>query len=382
LLLGCAGREGSSANDAPAGGEFLAVEESRIDATTADLSRASYLLVARNGDILVGQTEDGHIKVFGQDGSISTIGRSGGGPGEFNRLTRIGWLGDSLWTLDPGLMRISLFGPDYEFVRSYPSPGGNPAAADGTEPYSTFLQAVLPEGQHRVLVSTRTGMERPGWLAAVDSGENAYARVDAAGSHPQLLAINPIDPCWRNWKVGTAGSAGMKLPYCEARLSTDWDGTVSLGFVDAQPATGDSASYRVTVIGPAGDTTVVKDFFYTPIPVNQAMIDSAHARRAAIDSQSNPAFLANRPEITYPASLPPVKRLVLGRDATVWIELEDNAAPHTWQVLDPHGEEVGRVTLPEAFRLMTADRDRIWGLERDADDLESIVTYRLQAGDS
>jgi hypothetical protein len=37
------------------------------------------------------------------------------------------------------------------------------------------------------------------------------------------------------------------------------------------------------------------------------------------------------------------------------------------------------VTLPENVNLKAADRTRLWSLERDADDLEAIVVYRLQA---
>ena len=86
------------------------------------------------------------------------------------------------------------------------------------------------------------------------------------------------------------------------------------------------------------------------------------------------------PEITYPASLPPVRRVVLGRDGTVWLELQDNAASHRWIVLDGGEEQLGAVELPSNVTLRTADRSRLWTLERDADDLESIVVYRLELG--
>ncbi len=57
---------------------------------------------------------------------VHTIGRSGGGPGEFTRIqfVQIG-KGDSLYVTDTRGARISVFSPDWSFVRSFPIPLGD-----------------------------------------------------------------------------------------------------------------------------------------------------------------------------------------------------------------------------------------------------------------
>jgi hypothetical protein len=118
---------------------------------------------------------------------------------------------------------------------------------------------------------------------------------------------------------------------------------------------------------------------YAPIAVSAAHLDSAAQRRSEIDAMTSPASYANRPPLVPMAALPPVRRALEGRDGSVWLELEDNLTGHLWLLLDERGLEVGRVTLPENVNLKAADRTRLWALERDSDDLEAIVVYRLQA---
>jgi len=378
VLGACGGEQEGNDADAPTGSLTL-VEERRIDANTADLSGVGYLLVADNDDIIVTQSQDKLLKVFRPDGSTTTMGRSGGGPGEFDRLTRAGWLGDSIWVLDPGLNRVSLFDREYQFARSFVNPGVGVDQDPASVGYSKYVQAVLPGGDLRGLVTTHPGSVPPPWLADVDSGHQAYVRFTPAGEFVARLAISPPDRCYIHWRIGTSGSAASRLPYCAERITTGWEATAPLLFVDIEAGTPEAGTYRVTVISPTGDTTISRSYPYQPIAVSQAMIDSAAARQAEFDAGNDPATRANRPPITYPASLPPIRRAVLGRDQTIWLEAEDNLPAHSWVVLDPAGEPVGRVTLPGNVTLKAADRDRVWALERDADDLESIVVFRLRS---
>lgn len=375
--LGACGGDQQARDAAAPTGELALVEERRIDANTADLSGVGYLLVADNGDIIVTQSQDKLLKVFRPDGTTTTMGRGGGGPGEFDRLTRAGWLGDSIWVLDPGLSRISIFGPDYTFVRSFRSPetGLNP---DPSASYSVYVQAVLPGGDVRGLITRHPGTTPPPWLADVDSADKPYVRLTPTGEPVVRLAVDPPDRCFVSWRIGTSGFASSRLPYCTERISTGWEATAPLILVDQEATTAGSGSYRVTVISPEGDTTFTRSFAYVPITVNQAMIDSAKASQAERDAMSPASTHEGRPEITFPASRPPIRKVLLGRDGTVWLEEEDNAPEHRWVALDPGGERVASVTLPANVTLRNVERGRIWTLERDADDLESIVVFRLE----
>lgn len=52
--------------------------------------------------------------------------------------------------------------------------------------------------------------------------------------------------------------------------------------------------------------------------------------------------------------------------------------PTTWSVLGRDGAWVADVTLPARFSLLDAGNDYVAGIELDADDVESVVVYRLR----
>lgn len=80
-------------------------------AALADVFDAEF---AADGGILVSQTRSG-MAVFGPDGSYRrTVGRPGRGPGEFTFMSRIGWVGDTLWATDFG--RLNTFDRDLRFI--------------------------------------------------------------------------------------------------------------------------------------------------------------------------------------------------------------------------------------------------------------------------
>lgn len=54
---------------------------------------------------------------------VAEIGRRGDGPGEFRRVIALTLLGDTLAAYDAQHERVSLFGPDNRFIRSFPTPG-------------------------------------------------------------------------------------------------------------------------------------------------------------------------------------------------------------------------------------------------------------------
>ena len=78
-----------------------------------------------------------------------------------------------------------------------------------------------------------------------------------------------------------------------------------------------------------------------------------------------------------PASYPPVKRLLIGIDGTIWLEMETAALGHRWHVLNAKGDVVGQVNLAQNVELKAASRGAVWGVEKDQDDLESVVRYKV-----
>ncbi|HRP08152.1 MAG TPA: 6-bladed beta-propeller [Gemmatimonadales bacterium] len=353
----------------------------RIDPDSADLSPIGVMLVARDGRILVTQTQDGQIRVFGPDGaSLGSLGRPGEGPGEFSRLTRIGWIGDSIWALDPGLGRITIFDPDTGLVRSFTSPGTRAQGASDGNPLAIFVQAVLPDGSLRTLVAVPKGVTPPDWAADVDSGSNHYVRFAQDGEVIRRVAVQAPDQCERTFAIGTSGVGSLRIPLCPSPLSNDWDGAVTdfLAFAEVVPGADlDQTSYRVAMLRYDGDTVFVREFPYQPLPVTDSIRDSVLERVNKSMEGMPPAYVSARPSYEMPTTLPPLRRLLIGRDSTLWLEEEDVAPEHRWKVLDLRGDPVGVVTVPAAVRLLVAQRDMVWGAETDENDLEGIVRMRV-----
>ncbi len=364
-------------------GVSSAIPELRIDPDAADLSPTGVMLVASDGRIIVTQSQDNHIRVFGADGSsLATLGRPGEGPGEFSRLTRIGWIGDSIWALDPGLGRITIFDPDTGLVRSFGSPGGGlraPATRDDGLPLSIYDQAILPDGSIRSIVGVPRGVAVPAWATGVDSGSTHYMRLSQDGGILGRIALLGPERCRVRYTIGSSGFGEMLIPLCPNRLSNDWDGAVTefLAFADVPEGNPDHPVFRVSLFGYQGDTVFVRDYAYQPIAVTEAMRDSVLERDRKAQEGSPPALRDARPSFELPTTLPPLRRVLIGRDSTVWLEEEDDAPEHRWRVLDLQGELIKLVTVPAAVRLLVAQRDMVWGTETDENDLAAIVRLRI-----
>jgi hypothetical protein len=66
----------------------------------------------RSGGIYAAFPDENTIRHFSSSGTfLRSIGRKGSGPGEFERLAGIGWIGDTLWAMSRGGQRFELFRP-------------------------------------------------------------------------------------------------------------------------------------------------------------------------------------------------------------------------------------------------------------------------------
>jgi hypothetical protein len=78
------------------------------------------------GTVYVGPTKDERIGAFSSEGKLlRTLGRKGGGPGEFSGLQYLAvGPGDTLYVFDHESRRANLFAPDYRYIRSSGEFGG------------------------------------------------------------------------------------------------------------------------------------------------------------------------------------------------------------------------------------------------------------------
>jgi sugar lactone lactonase YvrE len=146
-------------------------EELRIGTLDGDgpdmFGNVGSLEVDDRGRIYVFDTQANELRVFGPSGEhVRTIGRQGGGPGEFESVIGMAWGPEGrLWTVDPGNARISLFDTLGTYLTSHrtignyiisPWPGGFDAAGNF---YNYGIDTEAEPDDRMVLVRYDASME-------------------------------------------------------------------------------------------------------------------------------------------------------------------------------------------------------------------------------
>jgi hypothetical protein len=346
----------------------------RIDGYAADLSRVSGIAVAPDGTILVGQPEDGTILSYAPDGRrLGRFGRPGAGPGEFRRLTTLGWVGDTLWAVDMDLLRLTLIFPARQLLRTIRLPTSiiPPRPATGPVPKleSPWLGVPLPGGDLLVQADIRGGKQPPPYDAELQDKDGVYARVSADGAYRHLLLAYSVFGEQCKW------GPTLFIPQCP-RPQRDFADDRSTVVTAETSVTGTKDnSYCVTLMRINGDTVFSRRYPFAGVPITKRVVDSIRARllSQATSTEKRSAIRT----VPFPPVYPPIKNVRVGRDGTTWIGLRETAAGRPWIVLDSVGTPIGELVLPHGVVLWVADRKTIWAVEWDADDMNSIVRYQI-----
>ena len=125
----------------------------------------------------------------------------------------------------------------------------------------------------------------------------------------------------------------------------------------------------------------------TMMPVATVSIPSAardSLKNEAAKRFSNQGEFLRALEAAFDAAktYPPLTEMIIGRDGIAWIGLTERDGVHPYIVLDAAGGVQGTVNFPAQARVAEAQSDRIWVIERDEYDVESLVLYRVAWGSS
>jgi hypothetical protein len=385
--LGLAACVGDPAREATFGDtELVAVEELRIgspDDPELAFTWFSDLEVGPDGTIYTVHPQENAIRVHDSDGAyVRTIGREGEGPGEFKSVGPLGMLGDTLWVLDYGTYRFSFFDLDGDLLGSQRIPIDLGHTPDELPPRPNGL---LSDG------SIWGSLPSPSHLVA--RGEittNMVLRLDSTGAVLDTIASYSLEN--RVWEVRyrddprSGGSYGRQ-PFSDTELVRHSYYQPLVVRVDRSAATSAArATFSVTAWTFAGDTLFSRELSYSPVPLEDALVDSVVEARAASVSRSplpgapTPARAAvwARNTLYTPRYHPPVSDMVVGRDGSVWLRGEDpGQSTVEWRILSADGEPYGVVRLPVGLWMILAERSTVWGTERDELDVPYIVRYGI-----
>jgi hypothetical protein len=154
--------------------EVIPLEESPTD-PIVDVDRIS---VGADGMMVVADRRANRVRVFGSDGRTkATIGRKGGGPGEFDGLLDVViTASEFLYASDAGTGRISRFDPGLAYDTAFHPPGlfaAPLAELDGDLVAAVFERSrgtvwrLAPDGtpRHEIVVPDSTAWRIPYWAA-------------------------------------------------------------------------------------------------------------------------------------------------------------------------------------------------------------------------
>lgn len=379
-LLACAASASLGAQTPPP--RWTLVPELRIgsDAVSGpeyEFTTIREIAVSPNGSMYVVQGQEQEIRVFDTQGKyVRTIGRQGGGPGEFTGLGSIGFIADTLYAMDFRQRRITLFRADGSLIStlvydpttspqrrgaSLFSPSPSVLLADGSVlGGASYASHLVANGQITAvpvfrLTRTATVLDTIAWVP-VGSGQGSVQNANAA-----LFFVQPIS------------DAPMTV-YAAAAARV---------FVIERPARSGSTTFRVTAIGVRGDTLWSRALPYRPIPLEGRVADSivnvvagrlsggrAGASPFPIDQVKKAVFIPDH-QVT-------VTRAFAAADGSLWLRREEFGETLNWTVIAPDGNLAATLALPRNVRPMTIVDDRAYGVELDDVDVPLLVRYRIR----
>jgi len=316
----------------------------------------------RDGTVVVADEGSQEVRFFGPDGAHRrTVGRRGGGPGEFTGLAALGKdAGGRVWAYDFSLRRITWMDGEGN-VTGLTSLGLEPAMLFplGLLVDETFLLKQLWGAEVTSQAST-TGLRRDP-IAFVRFGRDG-SLVDTLGLFPgREVYITEED-----------GRGVMNTPPFARNTSATIRGD--------RVVVGAQSRYELCELSPEGRLLRL-----IRIPGREKAV-GAEELEGYIQSRLQTAPPERHPEIRrslegmpIPGRVPPYGALLTDSGGNLWVG-EWAMYPETarsWDVFDATGAWLGTVLVPSDFDPRDLGDDWILGVARDALDVETVVLYPL-----
>jgi hypothetical protein len=356
--------------------QFPLVAELRIGAEQAGPAyefTAISQVAARAGAVYVSQPNQQEIRMFDSTGRhLRTIGRRGGGPGEFDALQSFGLLSDTLWTIDSNLRRVTLFSPAGKLIATIPygSIPLQPGAAGGF--YFPFPLALMPGGNVLGFGGTTSRDIADGRVTAMP-----ILRMTRTGRTLDTLGWVSL----RNDAMIMRSARGISYrgqPFTDAMLIAYAPVAARAYVIDRTAATSSArASYTVTALRTNRDTAWSRRFAYTPVKLDAHVADSVRDRmRRAYRTRYTEQEVDRA--LFLPAFRTPVSAAIAADDGTLWLRREDGGDRVEYTVIGPDGNELARIVASARVRLKWVSRWTAWGEELNEDDVPVLVRYAVR----
>lgn len=354
------------------------------------------VVISEEGELFVSQEQDWRILVIDEAGDIvRTIGRRGEGPGEFEQLSAIWFLGDTLVASDRAGLRLSYFQTDGRFLHSRRWVASiEPATLESAGlrmSYHGASQPSLTMANGLAVVIPRMSMSSLGNNPGTGAKSGAFSipllTVDEDGRIVDTLARN--ETTWTMFGMARGGHV-FRVPVPFLRVTHTAVMPSGGGVVVVREDDSADPALLVTRIGPSADTVFSRRHSYAPTRLTDGLLRRALREAVVIAPGGAPAAEAGftpagaefegalRRSGVLPANLPAVSGLAVGQDESIWLrgELQEGESMH-WTVLDGMGWVLGVVTLPRRQQLVAARGTVMVTVEEDELGRGTLMRYRL-----
>jgi hypothetical protein len=321
--------------------------------------------VTRVGEtIVVANGGTNQVYLYDLEGNrVRTLGRSGGGPGEFERLSDVLIIpGDSLLTYDTGLRRFQVFDLEGRFIRSLSLEAPEPGAV---------LTGVVPLGigEGGTLIVRTLG--RPD-----DRQTTTRARMDVLSYSLTGEFLDSIisAPGWEAFNSPTGLFRNVPIPFGHSSSLAMIESRVIVGVSEANEIRFHTLNGTMIRIirnvappGPRVERTEVADLVARA--VESAPMGMGGEMRALYE------------EMPVPERKPPFTWIYGWVDRSVWIRTsQGDGGSRRFLVLKENDGRSAWLSVPREFDPMDVRDGKVLGTWTDQLGIESIREYRMIRG--
>ena len=355
--------------------------------------QVSEVEVGPGGEIYVFDRQVPVLRMYDTAGKfIRTLGRKGGGPGEYQAANGVGVHRDGrvvLW--DAGKASINVYSAAGETQTSWPVPGGGgfytSSAVFTDTSGNTYIRTTIAD-------PPKTGTAPQGRVF----GLTGLVKWNGDGQVVDSLAPpeNPVEPAFIIAQREGSTSRNS-VPFAPG---FSWAFSPHGYFVSAR-----TDRYGVTLSLPEGKPVRIEREM-EPVAVDPEERADAELIATAGMRMTDPTWRWSGPSI--PSTKPFIRSISMGDDGRIWVSIaragervpEGERAPPpsvqvgevrrvpdpkwrqplVFDVFEPNGQYLGRVAAPAKTTFRAMRGDNVWAVTRDSLDVEQVVRYRLTPG--
>lgn len=338
-------------------------------------SRIGDLGISPEGRLFVSQPSLAEVWEFDLDGNrVSTLGRRGRGPGEFESPNAVFFRGDTLVVWDDRIFLLSYFDSSGRFIESHRA--GVMSSDLG----------VLGDGS---IISISASMPTRD-LANGRVTELPLRRLPPEGKTSERIALLSVQHWMMEVEIGTGKLYGPQ-PFADHDLWRVADDGRAMVVIRRRVDQLDSpATFSLSLFDSSGIEVERRDFPFDPIPLDRRTIREAAegqsreviAMRVArnLDTPKG-AYSPERFRAAYyrPEVQPPVEDIAFGPGGEIWLRRETQAGRSTvpWMVLDANLNVIASVELPADVTIILPAGERVFAARRDEMDVDHLLCFRL-----